>query len=480
MPTLNSFEEQHFSLISVLSIGYSVTNSAMAILASLSIAIGNGGPVLWTWAHIAIAIISLCIAVTLGEFASAMPNAAGQMYWVSVLAPRRVRRGCAYLTGVLAWASSLCIVASGTLITPQMVIGMYSLHRPDFVYKPWMGFVGFQVTNLFVFFFNIIERFLPRLGQGSLALSVVSIAIIFVTMLSMSQDKQPASFVFTQFVNTSGWDGTIAALTGVLGISWGYSRLDVCTHLEEEVPQPERNIPKALLATVLVGFATAFPMVLALLFSITDITPVISTPTLVPSLEVFRQACNSSTAAALGLQTLVVAVFLGSIFGAHTWQARLCWSLARQKGLPGSKCLSQIAPRPFSVPLWAHFTSCVIVSLLGIIYLGSSVAFNAFVSCGIYFQYTTYSICVICLFLRGRSRFAHGPFWLPRAGPVCHVVTVAWTVFSLVMYSFPPTAAITPTTVTYSPVIYVGVLVLTAVLWVSYGRRHFVCPVESD
>ncbi|KAL4876724.1 amino acid permease-domain-containing protein [Aspergillus karnatakaensis] len=407
---------------------------------SSTTAIGNGGPVLLIWGQIGIALTALCMAVCLGELASAMPNAAGQLYWVSVLAPKRARRVLAYFTGMLAWASSLCIVTSGT---------------PDFVYKPWMGFVGFQATNLFVFFFNTVGRFLPRLGQASLGMSVSS-----------------ARHVFTDFTNTSGWGSGIAALTGLLGINWGYSCLDVCTHLAEEVPRPERNVPKALIATIVVGFSTAFPMVIALLFSATDFTAIITTRTLVPSLEAFRQACG--TAGAIGLQSLVVVVFLGSIFGAHTWQSRLCWSFARQNGLPFSGHLSRIAPRPFSVPFYAHITSCVVASLLGFLYLGSTVAFNAFVGCGLYFQYTTYSICVICLFIRGRSTLRHGPFWLPRLGPFCGIVTVLWTVFSLIMYSFPPSATITPTKVTYAPVVYVGVLVITAACWLLHGQRHFV------
>lgn len=470
-----TFEERNFSLLGVVGIGYSVTNSAMAILASLGTGIGSGGPVLLIWGQIAIFLISLCIAVTLGEFASAMPNAAGQFYWVSKLAPKKTRRYLAYNVGMLSWASSLCIVASGTLLVPQMIIGMYMLHRPDFVYQRWMGFVGYQLTNFVIFFFNTVERFLPTLSRASMTWSMVSIIVIFIAILAKAPVKQSASFVFTDFVNMSGWNNVVAAFTGCIGVNWGYSCLDACAHMAEEIPQPDRNIPKALMSTIIIGFLTAFPFTIAILFCIGDLNDVITTRTMVPSLEVFYQVFSGESAGAIGLQSLVVVVFVGSIFGAHTWQSCLCWTFARQGGLPCHQALSKIADKPFSVPLWSHLLSCICVCLLGFIYLGSSVAFNSFVSGGLLFQNTTYSICVICLLLHGRSKFAHGSFWFPTLGYICDIVTVVWSIYTLVLYSFPPSLPVTLVTMNYIAVVYVGVILITNIFWAAYGRKYFTC-----
>lgn len=470
-----TFEDRKFSLLSVIGIGYSITNTAVAILASMATGIGSGGPVLFIWGQIGIFLIALCMACTLAEFASAMPNAAGQFYWVGKLAPKSIVGGVSYVTGLMAWASSVCIVASGTLLTPLMVIGMYILRHPNFVYKPWMGFVGFQVTNIFVFFFNTFERFLPIFSKASMLFSATSVLIIFITILAASPTYQSADFVFTDFVNLSGWNDGIAALTGIIGINWGYSCLDACTHLAEEVPDPRRTIPKALIATVVVGILTGLPISLAFLFCIGDINEIFATPTYVPSLQLFVQVFNGRTAGAIGLQSLIFITFLGSIFGAHTWQARLCWTFARQNGLPFSDRLGQIAPNPFGVPLWAHGFSCCCVAVLGFVYLGSTTAFNAFVGSGLLLQYMTYSVCVVGLFWRGRSNFAHGPFWLRRMGPVCNAVTLIWTVYSLVFYSFPPYLPVTESTMNYVSVVIVAITVLATLNWFMFARKRFVC-----
>lgn len=51
--------------------------------------------------------------------------------------------------------------------------------------------------------------------------------------------------------------------------------------------------------------------------------------------------------------------------------------------------------------------------------------------------YLSYAIPVICLLIRGRSNIPHGPFWLGRVGFVSNIVLLMWTLFTLVMYSFP-------------------------------------------
>jgi choline transport protein len=247
---------------------------------------------------------------------------------------------------------------------------MLVLSNPDLVIKPWMAVVGFQVTNLFIFSFNCFSRILPFMSQCVLTMSLCEIIIIFVSVLAVSPTYQPASFVFATFVNKSGWgNGAIAVFTGAVGVNWGFSCLDALTHLAEEIPNPKKNVPKVLLGTVIVGMSTTFPITLAILFCIQDIDAIISTPTYVASLEFFNQAFSGNHSAAIGLESLVLISTCGSLWGCHAWQARLAWSLARDRGLPLYTWIGHIAPPPFGVPLAAHTWSCFWVGVLGCLYL---------------------------------------------------------------------------------------------------------------
>lgn len=144
--------------------------------------------------------------------------------------------------------------------------------------------------------------------------------------------------------------------------------------MAEEVARPEKMIPIAIMGTVAIGFVTSWFWSLAMFFSIQELQDLFSTSTGVPILALFYQAV-ANKAGAIALESLIMATGIGCLIASHTWQSRLCWSFARDNGLPWSKSLSKIHPT-LNVPLRAHFVSCVLVAILGCLYLGSYTAFN--------------------------------------------------------------------------------------------------------
>jgi choline transport protein len=51
--------------------------------------------------------------------------------------------------------------------------------------------------------------------------------------------------------------------------------------------------------------------------------------------------------------------------------------------------------------------------------------------------YVSYSIPVLTLLIRGRNNIRHGPFWLGHFGMFANFVLLGWTLFTIIMYSFP-------------------------------------------
>ena len=200
--------------------------------------------------------------------------------------------------------------------------------------------------------------------------------------------------------------------------------------------RPERQVPIAIMGTVAIGFVTSWFFSIAQFFSINNLGDLQTTPTLVPFLQLLYQALNN-TAGAIVLEAMFMATGIWCLVASHTWQSRLCWSFSRDGGLPGSKFLSKVDHR-VDVPLRAHFASCFIVCLLGLLYLGSYTAFNSMVTACIVLLYISYSIPVVCLLVKGRDNIKHGPFWLGSVGLFSNIVLLLWTCFTLIMYSFPP------------------------------------------
>ncbi|KAL9038339.1 MAG: hypothetical protein Q9214_005316 [Letrouitia sp. 1 TL-2023] len=366
---------RNYTVLSVLGVGFSLTNSWFGISAALVTGISSGGPILIVYGIILIALISTCVGISLSELASAYPNSGGQYFWANELAPRQYANFASYLTGWFAWAGSIFTSASVALAVGSAGVGCWQLSHPDFVIHPWHVFVGYQVINVFAFFFNCYGKLLPAIGHVTLYTSLVSFFVILVTVPAKAPTHQNAKFVFANFVNNTGWSQNgIAFIVGLINTNWAFACLDCATHLAEEVHRPEKMIPIAIMGTVVIGFVTSWFYSIALFFSMRDVDGLVETSTGVPILALFYQAIGSK-GGAIVLEALIMATGIGCQVACHTWQSRLCWSFARDKGLPFPKFLSKV-DKKLDVPLRAHFVSCVIVAIVGCLYLGSYTAFN--------------------------------------------------------------------------------------------------------
>lgn len=241
--------------------------------------------------------------------------------------------------------------------------------------QPWHVVVCYQLVNWCSFFFNAYGKFLPYIVTVCFWISLVSFTVILIAVPADAPSFKSANYVFTDFTNNTGWSSSgIAFIVGLINTNWPFVGLDCATHLAEEVARPQIVIPLALLLTVAIGFGTSWPFVVSMMFSLQDLETVSSTPTLVPIIEIFRQAINTKGATAL--QVLIIVNGIGAQIACHTWQARLCWSFARDGGLPGHQWLGKVN-KHLDVPLNAHLVSCTVSALIGLLYLGSTAAFNS-------------------------------------------------------------------------------------------------------
>lgn len=87
--------------------------------------------------------------------------------------------------------------------------------------------------------------------------------------------------------------------------------------------------------------------------------------------------------------------------------------------------------------------------------------------------YISYAIPIVCLLIKGRNNIKHGPFWLGPIGLVSNVVLLMWTVFTLVMYSFPYAKPVAASNMNYVSVVYAVVTTIMAVDWIFRGRKSF-------
>ncbi|KAK7687575.1 hypothetical protein QCA50_009463 [Cerrena zonata] len=377
-----------------------VTGYTPELRRSFITGLSSGGPLLIIYGILIVAFISMAIAISLSELVSAIPNAGGQYYWTSKLAPPKYSAFASYMCGAFAWAGAVFTSASVTVSIATALVGMYVLGSGDAntTVETWQVFITYEIVNVLLVLFNIWEKPLARISQGALYISIFSFIVITITVLAKSSGHyQSARFVFVEFSNGTGWSSSaIAFIVGLINPNWSFSCLDAATHLAEETLTPQTDIPKAIIGTVIIGFLTSFSYAISMFFSMRNLDELLNSNTGVPIMDIFYQALQSK-AGAIVLEVLILLTAIGCNIASHTWQARLCWSFARDEGLPGSRYWSKVNKRT-GVPVAAHLMSCACFPPVMPVTAGNmnyvSVVIGVF---GIY--------CVIYWFARGKYRF---------------------------------------------------------------------------
>lgn len=138
---------------------------------------------------------------------------------------------------MVSWAGATVTGASVCLVASQFVFGIIILNVPDFEYKPWMGFVVYQLINFLTFFLNCFSHVLRHLTTASFYISLFSFVAITIVILAVSPSKASPADVFGSggYINMSGWHNeAVNVFTGLLAVNWGFSCLDGCVHVAEE------------------------------------------------------------------------------------------------------------------------------------------------------------------------------------------------------------------------------------------------------
>lgn len=468
-----------FSLWSILGVGFGLTNSWFGISTSMVTGLSSGGPMMIVYGIMIISLVSICVGISLGELSSAYPHAGGQFWWALQLAPPRYKRFAAYMCGSFAYAGSVFTSASTTLSVATEVVGMYALSHPSFTVKRWHVFVTFELLHLLLMLFNCYGRSLPLISSSSLYISLLSFITITITVLACSSGHyNDPKFVFATFYNETGWkNGGIAFIVGLINPAWSFSCLDCATHMAFEVEKPERVIPTAIMGTIAIGFITSFSYVISMFFSIRDIDALMASTTGAPILDIYNQALGNK-GGAIFLGCLILFTSFGCVIACHTWQARLCWSFARDNGLPYSNIWSQVNPH-LGVPLNAHLMSCAWITIIGLLYLASSTAFNSLITACIAFLLLSYIVPVICLLVK-RRKIKHGPFWFNRFGWVANIVLLAWTLFAIVFFSFPAVVPVDRNNMNYVSVVIVGYTIYAVLYWKYKSSKEFHLDQEGQ
>lgn len=448
---------------------------------------------------IAAGLFYLLVTASLAELASAIPSSAGIYHWAT-LTPGS--RGLGRVVGFFAgyWNALAYALGSASLaaIGGQAILQMWALTHEGFAVERWHVFVVYLLltwANVAVLLFA--NRALPQmnnifmaLGYGGWLVSIVALAVlptrrqggvgagagVGVEGEVVKRQWASSSFVWSDWQNNTGYssDGLVFVL-GMLNGAFNIGTPDCSTHMAEEVPRPSVNIPIAMGVQMVASFLSTIVYLVALLYAITDWDAVLESSAAFPLAEIYHQATGSS-AGAIGLTIVLLLPLLGSALGAMMTASRAFWTLARDGAVPFSDVFGRVHPRHRTPVAAILFVGCFCTAM-GLIYLGSDVAFQAMVGSFAVLVALSYLAALVPYLLRGKAGIKKGPFSLGD-GVFGFAVTAVSCLFLsvwVVFYCFPYAMPVAAADMNYSSVITAGLTALVG-CWYLYVRKTYQGP----
>lgn len=532
-----------FGWLSLLGIAFSLTNSWLGVASSMVAGLYSGGPVLIIYGLIIGVVFTMMCGLSLCEFSSMLPNASGVCFWVlkllsepleaeimekdvlddgndeslitaadgaledrldepileaycsaeNLLITKKWKKDLGIMTGLINYAGAVFTSASICASLSLSILGVYSLMHPDYELQHWNVFLTFELLNIAIAFVAGWAKWLPAISQFGLGISIVSYLLTFlISIISRSMDHKDqwpsGKTVFSEFNNTTGWSSSgMAFIVGLVNPLWAFAGIDSATHMVDDVGHSvsRKLVPRAIICTIILGFATSFPYTIVMFFCVTDSSQVVSS--ILPILQIYYQATGNKSLSAFMQSCCIVTGFICGV-SSSTWQNRILWSVSKTyhaiecdemhaKKASVVKKIASISPT-IRIPLYAHLLSHIFVAIIGCIFMGSSTAFNAIITACISILLISYAIpCVIMVFVIGKKKFYQtlaseqqelGISQSPNEGRaswylIPNILTICWSIFCLVFLSFPYVIPVDRTNMNYVSVVYGAVALLIAI-----------------
>lgn len=248
--------------------------------------------------------------------------------------------------------------------------------------------------------------------------------------------------------------------------------------MAEEVKNPRKVIPRAMLCGVFINALLATGFAITITYTMGSFEAALNSPTDYPIIGIYKQVTQSNHGATAMLCFVGLPGFV-ALFNGLASVTRLTWSFARDNGLPFSEFFIKISPR-YRVPLRCLWLVSAVVILLSLINIGSSAAFNAILSLSAIALYFSYLVPIVFLVIK-RFRAPHeipwGPFHLGKWGFPINLSAIVWAVYILIFLPFPSTLPVTKENMNYASPVFAGVVLFAVVDWCFRGRFKWNGPV---
>jgi len=474
------------STLQVAFMSFVLASVPYGLATTLYYPIVGGGPTNIIWGWLAVSLIIMCVAASLGEITSVYPTSGGVYYQTYMLSSPSYRKIASWICGWCFVVGNITITLSVQFATALFIVACINI----FESAPGVGILAgkpYQIYLIFLgitLFCNLVSAFgnkwLPLLDTFAIFWTFAGVLAIIICVLAIAKNgRHSAHYVFTEFdPSNSGWVPGWSFMIGLLHAAYATSSTGMIISMCEEVRQPATQVPKAMVATVALNTICGLVFLIPLVFILPDQASLAALLSGQPVPTIIKDAVGSSGGTiALLIPVIVLGLLCG--IGCTTAASRATWAFSRDGAIPGYK-MWRVVNTKLDVPLNAMMLSMVIQLALGLIYFGAAAAFNAFSGVGVICLTLSYAAPIFVSLLTGRKEVKEGQFHLGPLGVFCNVVALAWSALATPLFCMPTFKAVTAATMNYACVVLVAVVLVSTIWYFIWGKSNYEGPPTHE
>lgn len=403
----------------ILGLGAAIIAAPFGLSTSASFSLVNGGTASYVWGWLFLSVISVCIAASLGEIASVFPTSGGVYVWTAHLAPRKHAQLASFVVGWISLVANILLCLSIAFGEAQLIMAAVSVFRNNtWEPEPWhvvLTHFAVMIVCALINAWGVRANLLEPINTTSIYWTFATVVIICITVLVKADDHRTGAQVFAQWQNASGWPDGWSWFVGLLSPAYVLTGYGTISYLCDEVTHPERAVPRAMVGSVLAASFTGFLFVIPMSFLFPENLSDILDAAAGQPLPVAFSIATGSAGGAFGLLFLILVVGMFAAIGSLTVASRCVWSFSRDNGVPLSSVWRRVDGF-HQIPLLSLILNTVVISLLGLIYLGNSGAFSAFTGAATILLGLSYVACVAMSLIDRRRIVKRAPWSLGKLG----------------------------------------------------------------
>jgi amino acid transporter len=417
---------REMSLWENFSLGFTYLSPVVGVYSLFALALAAGGPPMIFWLLI-VGIGQLLVALVFSEVVSQYPISGGVYPW----ARRLWGAKWAWMTGwIYAWAL-MATIASVTYGAGPFVAALFGMESSQN-----LTIIIALVLILAVTLVNLQgTRVLGRVAMFGFIAEILG-ALILGAWLILFDRNQDFGVIFDNFglVDESGSYLPAFIAAALIGL-FQYYGFEACGDVAEEVPNPGRQIPKAMRMTIYIGGAAAIFICYALILAVVDIPAVIAGENADPIGTILNESFGD-----VGSKVILAVVLISFFSCALSLQAavsRMIYSYGRDEMIFGSGILSRVSPGKHMPPaaLWLAAAVPAFLVIIDLFIEGGLVRIVSFAALGIYLAFQMVVLAALRARIKGWK--PGGTYTLGGWGMIVNVLALAYGLFGIWLLAKP-------------------------------------------